>query len=151
MSTNIEIQKEKEAVYRKLVRPKMMDELKEKIFERLVVKKKYRDPSYSATRLASDLETNIRYVSAVIRVMFHTNYTTFVNKYRIEEAIALLTDERYADLNVEDIGYMVGFPHRQSFHAAFVKFTGLTPKSYRMQGEQQPEHPSGFHKKSSKK
>ena len=83
-----DIQEEKEALYRKLVRPRMMEELKERILEKFVVQKKYRDNSYTARQLAADLESNVRYISAVIRVQFHTNYTTLVNKYRVEEAMS---------------------------------------------------------------
>lgn len=138
MSVNqFEIQEEKEAFYRKLVRPKLMDELRDKILTKLLVEKKYKVSGYTARQLAEELQTNVRYISAVIRVQFHTNYTTLVNKYRVEEAMALLTDQRYEDLNVEDIGDMVGFVHRQSFHTAFLKYAGTTPKAYRMNYERQ--------------
>lgn len=132
-----DIQEEKEATYRKLVRPRLMDELKEKIFERLVVQKKYKDANYTARRLAEEIHSNVRYVSAVIRVQYHTNYSTFVNQYRVEEAMALLTDQRYDHLNIEDIGYMVGFAHRQSFYTAFQKYAGTTPNAYRMRYQQE--------------
>lgn len=133
--STFEIQEEKEASYRNLVRPKLMEELKESILELLVVKKKYHDASYTARTMAKELNTNVRYVSAVIRVQFHTNYSSLVNKYRVEEAMALLTDQRYADLNVEDIGDMVGFAHRQTFYTAFGKLVGMTPMAYRKQYE----------------
>lgn len=110
-----------------------MDELKEKIVEKLVIGKKYKDASYTARQLAEELETNVRYISAVVRVQFHTNYSTLVNKYRVEEAMSLLADQRYRELNVEDISDMVGFAHRQSFYTAFVKFAGMTPNAYRQQ------------------
>jgi len=144
---NFEIKEDKEAVYRKLVNPKVMDELKEKILQELVVKKKYKDRRYTARQLATDIDTNTRYLSAAIRVKFHTTYTSLVNKYRVEDAISALTDSRYEDLSIEEIGEMVGFAHRQSFHTAFLKFTGITPKAYRMQYEQQIP----FYRKNKKK
>ncbi len=134
---NIEVKEDKEAVYRKLVNPQVMDDLKEKILQELVIKKKYKDRFYTARKLAADIGTNTRYISATIRVKFHTSYTTLVNKFRVEEAVSALTDSRYEDLTVEDIGLMVGFAHRQSFHTAFLRLTGITPKAYRMQYEQQ--------------
>jgi AraC-like DNA-binding protein len=126
----------KEAVYRRLVNPQLLDELKDRILEQLVVRKKYRDGLYTARQLAADLQTNSRYISAVIRVHFHTTYTSLVNKYRVEEALTLLTDSRYQHYGVEEIGDLVGFAHRQSFHSAFVRFVGTTPKAYRMSYEQ---------------
>ena len=137
---NITERKEKEAAYRTLVSPKLMDELKEKILEIILIQKKYKDKDYSAKKLAEDLGTNTRYISAVVNVRFHTNYTSFVNKFRIEEAMTLLVDKRYQDLNMEDISDMVGFANRQSFYASFYKINGMTPRDYKM--NHLAQHPS---------
>ena len=91
-----------------------MDELKEKILNIILIQQRYKDKNYSAKQLAEDLGTNTRYISAVVNVRFHMNYTSFVNKFRIEEAMALLVDKRYQELNMEDISDMVGFSNRQS-------------------------------------
>ena len=130
---NITEKKEKDAAYRNLVSPQLMDELKEKILEIILLQKKYKDKNYSAKDLAVDLGTNTRYISAVVNVRFHMNYTSFVNKYRIEEAMALLVDKRYVNLNMEEISDMVGFSNRQSFYAAFFKFMGMPPKQYKQE------------------
>lgn len=129
---NISEKKEKEAAYRSLVSPHMMDEMQEKILNIIVMQKKYRDKDYSAKRLADDLGTNTRYISAVVNVRFHMNYTSFVNKYRIDEAMDILTDRRYQDLNMEEISDMVGFSNRQSFYASFFKINGVTPREYKI-------------------
>lgn len=129
---NITERKEKEAAYRSLVSPKLMDELKEKILNIIIIQKKYKDKNYSAKKLAEDLGTNTRYISAVVNVRFHMNYTSFVNKYRIEEAMALLVDKRYQDNNMEDISDMVGFANRQSFYASFYRINHCTPREYKL-------------------
>lgn len=130
---NIIEKKEKEAVYRTLVSPRLMDEMKEKILRILVMEKKYKDKNYSAKKLAEDLGTNTRYISAVVNVRFHMNYTSLVNSYRIEEARAILVDRRYQDMRMEDVSDMVGFANRQSFYASFFKINGITPREYRLQ------------------
>ena len=130
---NITEKKEKTAVYRSLINPQLMDELKGKILDTILVDKKYKDKNYSAKQLAADLGTNTRYISAVVNVRFHMNYTSFINKFRIEEAMSLLTDKRYQDLNMEDVSDMVGFSNRQSFYASFYKFNGITPRDYKLQ------------------
>lgn len=137
---NITELKEKEAAYRSLVSPRLMDELKEKILDIILIQKKYKDKDYSAKKLAEDLGTNTRYISAVVNVRFHMNYTSFVNKFRIEEATTLLVDKRYRDLNMEDISDMVGFANRQSFYASFYKINGITPREYKLRHYAQ--HPS---------
>ena len=137
---NITEKKEKVAAYRSLVSPKMMDEMQEKIMNIIVMQKKYRDKDYSAKKLAEDLGTNTRYISAVVNVRFHMNYTSFVNKYRIDEAMSILVDKRYQDLRMEEVSDMVGFSNRQSFYASFFRVMGITPRDYRMQHLKQ--HPT---------
>ena len=129
---NIIEKKEKVAAYRGLVSPSMMDEMQEKIMNIIVMQKKYRDKDYSAKELATDIGTNTRYISAVVNVRFHMNYTSFVNKYRIDEA-----------------SDMVGFANRQSFYASFFRFMGCTPREYRLQHLRQ--HPSMVKPKTKKK
>ncbi len=129
---NITEKKEKKARYRTLVSPQLMDEMKDRILEIIVMQKKYKDKDYSAKQLAADLGTNTRYISAIVNVKFHMNYTSFVNKYRIEEAMDILVDKRYMDLNMEDVSNMVGFSNRQSFYAAFFRFNNMTPRDYRI-------------------
>ena len=115
---NLREKKEKNAAYRSLIRPELADELYDKIINIVVVQKKYRDPDYSAKMLAKELETNTRYLSAVINSRFGMNYSCLLNEYRIREALHLLTDKRYAAKNIEDISTMVGFANRLSLYAA---------------------------------
>ena len=146
---NITEKRGKEANYRSLVSPQLMDELKERILDVIVMQKKYKDRAYSAKQLAEDLGTNTRYVSAVMNVRFHMNYTSFVNKYRIEEAMSILVDKRYQELSIEEVSDMVGFANRQSFYASFYKIMGVTPKDYRQQ-HAMPQPPKTQKKKKPK-
>lgn len=137
---NIVEKKEKEAAYRSLVSPSLMDEMEGKILRIIVMEKKYRDKSYSAKKLAEEVGTNTRYISAVVNVRFHTNYTSFVNKFRIDEAMSILVDKRYQDLTMEQISDMVGFANRQSFYSSFYRIVGMTPREYRT--KHLAQHPS---------
>ncbi|MCZ2726252.1 helix-turn-helix domain-containing protein [Bacteroides caccae] len=128
---NLREKKEKNAAYRSLIRPAFADELYDKVLNIIVAQKKYKDPDYSAKKLAKELETNTRYLSAVVNSRFGMNYCCLVNEYRIKDALILLKDKRYADKNIDEISDMVGFANRQSFYAAFYKNVGITPKSYR--------------------
>ena len=146
---NITEKKEKKAAYRMLVSAPLMDELKEKILNIILIEKKFKDKNYSAKRLAEDLGTNTRYVSAVVNVKFHMNYTSFVNKYRIEEAMAMLIDQRYQDLSMEEISDMVGFSNRQSFYASFYRITGTTPRDFKQ--SHYAQHPELLEKSKKRK
>lgn len=137
---NITERKAKKATYRSMVSPQLIDEMTKKIHNLIVIQKKFKDRNYSAKRLAEDLCTNTRYVSAIVSVRFHMNYTSLVNKYRIDEAMTILVDKRYQDLNMEEVSDMVGFSNRQSFYASFYKLHKMTPREYRLQHLDQ--HPS---------
>lgn len=134
---NITEKKEKVAAYRTLVRAELIDELYEQILQIFVVQKKYRDPEYSAKKMAEELGTNTRYISAVINLRFQTNYSSLVNEYRVKEAMYMLVDKRHDDDTMEEISKAVGFANRQSFYAAFYKLQGMSPRQYKL--EHQPK------------
>lgn len=117
--------------YLKWISPETSDSLKQRIWQVLVVERKYKDKTFTAKQLAEDLGTNTRYVSLVLNTRFQMNYTTFVNNLRVEEAMRLLVDRRYADLGMQEISDMVGFANRQTFYNAFMKIRGLSPSAYR--------------------
>ena len=134
---NITLKKNKDAAYRNLVNPELMDRLESQILDIIVKQKKYLDKDYSAKQLAADLGTNSRYISAVINVRFKMNYTSFVNKQRIKDAMVLLAGKENKNLNMEEISDMVGFANRQSFYASFYKIMNMTPRDYRLQHQAQ--------------
>ena len=128
---NIREKQEKNAAYRSLIRAELADELYEKILNIIIIGKRYRDKSFSAKELAKELGTNTRYISAVINSRFGTNFSCLINEYRIKEAQHKLTDKRFSDMTIEEIGTMVGFANRRSFYAAFYRIAGETPNNYR--------------------
>ena len=128
---NIKEKKEKNATYRSLIRAELADELYEKILNIIVIQKRYRDKEFSAKELAKELQTNTRYISAVINSRFNTNFSCLINEYRIKEALHRMTDKRYLDMTIEEIGVLVGFANRQSFYASFYRIMGETPNGYR--------------------
>ncbi|MBQ8450885.1 MAG: AraC family transcriptional regulator [Bacteroidaceae bacterium] len=128
---NIREKKEKSAAYRSLIRAELADELYDKILNLIVIEKRYRDKEFSAKDLAKELGTNTRYISAVINSRFNTNFSCLVNEYRIKEALHRMTDKRYNNMTIEEIGLSVGFSNRQSFYASFFRIMNETPNSYR--------------------
>lgn len=128
---NIREKQEKNAAYRSLIRAELADELYDKILNIIIIEKRYRDKNFSAKSLSEELNTNTRYISAVINSRFNTNFSCLINEYRIKEALHKMKDKRYADMTIEEIGNEVGFANRQSFYASFYRIMGETPNSYR--------------------
>ena len=129
---NLTEKKQKTPLYRSLLKLETVDEVYQKIMAKFIVEKKYRDCNYSAKKMAEELNTNVRYISAIINMRYQDNYSQMVNEFRIKEAMYMLKDRRYLNMNIEDIALSVGFQNRQCFYVAFYKRVGITPREYRI-------------------
>lgn len=90
---------------------------------------------FSIDSLARLADAPPRKVSQTINSRFGTNFNTFLQKYRVEEACRRLDDrERYGRQTIEAISEGLGFKSRSNFIAVFKKFTGLTPSMYQKIG-----------------
>ena len=67
---NITPKKEKNARYQTLLSEETKDRLKDEILRIVVTEGKYKDKDYNTRKLAEDLNTNSRYVSAVCATRF---------------------------------------------------------------------------------
>ena len=123
----------KNAEYRTKINIETLETLKKQVIKKLLFEGKYKDKAYSANKLAKDLNTNSRYISATINHCFKVNYNELVNKYRIDEAKLLLQNSDLKDLNIDYIAKMVGFSSSQSFYVAFKNLVKATPLKYRKQ------------------
>ena len=128
---NITERKKKEASYIGALSTSLVEEIYEKILLKFVVEKKYRDPEYTAARLAEEIGCNARYISAVVHLRYRDNFSQLINEFRIKEAMYMITDRHFADLKMEDIALATGFSNRQCFYSAFYRKNGMTPLEYR--------------------
>jgi len=107
------------------------NELKELIVKLMEEEKIFLNNTLTIDLLSEKLSSNRTYVSNVINECFQMNFYTFVNKYRIEEAIKKLQDTSFKNYSIEGIAGLCGFTSRSSFNIAFKKFTGKTPSDYK--------------------
>lgn len=90
------------------------------------------DPDFTIAMLAKRLQSNTRYVSAVINEHYHKNFKTFLNEFRIREACRRLADDdHYGNLTIAAIAETVGFKSLNGFVLAFKKMMGMTPSLYK--------------------
>jgi AraC-like DNA-binding protein len=130
---NITERKKKEASYIGALSTSLVEEIYEKILLKFVVEKKYRDPEYTAAKLAEEIGCNARYISAVVHLRYRDNFSQLINDFRIKEAMYMITDRHFADLKMEDVAKATGFANRQCFYSAFFRKNGMTPLEYRAQ------------------
>lgn len=119
-----------EKAYSKRINRKTLEMIRKGIHNYIIVGKRYRDVNYTAKRLAEDINTNTRYLSAAVKLHYGCNFSELVNKLRVEDAKLMIADSE-CTMTMEDISYSAGFANRQSFYTAFAKFVGVTPKEYR--------------------
>ena len=117
--------------YLSKLNPAKAEELAGRIFQMVVVEKGFLDKNISARELVKRLGTNTRYFSITMNRRFHCNFSTFLNKLRVEEAMTRMADARFDEVPLQDLAGMVGFASRQSFINAFQKVQGMTPSEYR--------------------
>ena len=70
-----------------------------------------------------------RLLSQVINERAEVSFPDFINKYRIEEAKRLLTNN-HNNWKILVIGLEVGFSNKTSFHRYFKKYVNLTPSEF---------------------
>ena len=87
-------------------------------------------PDFSINTLAQMLDTNYKYVSQVINERTNSNFSTFINNYRIKEACRRINGGIMKNYTIEALSNSVGFKSRMSFFKAFKNLTGLTPSEY---------------------
>lgn len=121
-------------LYKKYAKSGLSDavaiDLKVKLENLMETEKPYLKNELRMNELAALINVSRNHVSQIINEHFNLSFFDFVNKYRIEEAKALLDNNEDEKLSVTAIAYQVGFNNRASFYKAFKKFTNHSPSTY---------------------
>ena len=105
--------------------------LNEKLTELFVKEAIYKNPDLKITHLSEKLHTNRTYISKHINTQYSCTFNDFVNRYRIEEAKKLLSDESSQNFSLNYICEKSGFGSMGTFMRVFREFEGITPGQYR--------------------
>ncbi len=90
------------------------------------------DPDFNLSRLAKLVDSNTKYVSAIINDNLGKNFKTLLNEGRIREVCRRLSDdEHYGQLTIAAIASGMGYNSMNNFITAFKRITGMTPSRYR--------------------
>ena len=108
-------------------------ELYDRACELMEHERLYTDPQLNRERLAELLGTNRTYLSAIIKEKSGMSYLQFVNSYRINEAVRILSDPEKIDYPLKQIWSDLGFNSPATFYKLFQQAVGITPSVYRKQ------------------
>lgn len=92
--------------------------------------KVYLNPEITIDEVAARLNSNRTYVSKAIRLFHNSNFMTYINDYRIKEAVRIISNKKSSMYSLEGLGKEVGFNNRITFTSAFKKYTGVTPSFF---------------------
>ena len=91
----------------------------------------YLSNQMSLPLLASEMETNIKYLSEVIRKFKNKNFNSYINELRIQHVVNLLkTNPAYLNYKVSYLAEMSGFSSHSAFTAIFKTITGISPNDF---------------------
>jgi len=93
--------------------------------------KVFKELDLTLESLSKQMNINRNYLSKAINKTTGKNFNTFINEYRIKEAIKIMSDEKSDLISIDAIALEVGFNNRISFYQSFKKITGLTPSDFR--------------------
>jgi AraC-like DNA-binding protein len=110
--------------------PQLSRELCNKLEHQIRDKQVYLQKELSLKLLAKKCGTNSTYLSRIINQRYGTNFSNYINEFRIREAQRLMALPEYQAYSIEGISLEVGFASKSVFNIAFKKFTGVTPSYY---------------------
>lgn len=90
----------------------------------------YRDNLLTKEKVADMLGTNRTYLSQIINQQTSLTFTQYINEYRINEAVKLISDPGN-QIPLKAISSDVGFSSMTTFYKAFQNTVGMTPSQYK--------------------
>lgn len=94
--------------------------------------KPYLNQHLKVEDVAQKLGVTQKQVSNALKASYGLHFNVFVNKYRIQDALELLSNPDYQNIKIEHIAKEVGFGSKVSFYNAFAQVTGSKPSDYRL-------------------
>ena len=101
-----------------------LQDIYDNLVDTIIKNKIFMSPYLTLSELASNIGTNRTYISQAINFQGQMNFNTFINKFRINEAISIL--EINPKIKIEELAQQSGFGSVISFQRAFNKDTGKT-------------------------
>lgn len=93
----------------------------------------YLRPGLTVKALGRQLLTNPVLVSQAINACTDSNFSDYVNRWRVKNAMGMLASPEHDSESIFDIMLASGFNTKSNFNRAFKQETGITPFAYRKQ------------------
>jgi len=112
----------------------LTDEKSSTLYEQLEMlmreKQVYKDNFITKEKLADMLGTNRTYLSQIINEKFGSSFTYYINSYRVDEAVHILSDPNN-NIPLKALSAQLGFNSISTFYKVFQSSIGMPPSLYR--------------------
>lgn len=105
-------------------------ELFEKIEKAVREDRVYTDNGISVDKLAELVGSNRSYVSRIINEYAGMSFNNYINSFRIDEAVSILSDI-HSDKSLNELSEELGYNTLSTFYRSFQKSIGVPPSKYR--------------------
>ena len=103
----------------------------QKLQDIVTSQKLYLDPNLSLTQLAKAVRMSPTQVSDLINRGLGQNFNDYINRFRTDTIVELLSDENNNHLSILAIALDNGFNSKATFNRVFKKNTGKSPSEFR--------------------
>jgi AraC-like DNA-binding protein len=111
--------------------PDVYDMALMKRIEQLMAERKlYTRVELTLDDVAAALSETRNAVSQSVNRCRQKNFKTYLNEYRIKNAMIILAEDVLRDTTIEGIAFDSGFGDRKTFHRVFKSVTGLSPAEF---------------------
>jgi AraC-like DNA-binding protein len=107
-----------------------LDSLKNMLDAAMRDKKSFRDPHLTLTELSEIVNIKPHVLSRIINECYKQNFRDYVNRYRVEEFIAIAQQDINKRYTFLALANEVGFNSKSTFNAAFKKVTQQSPRDF---------------------
>lgn len=99
--------------------------------ELLKINRIYLDPNLTLDSVATNLNISSGHLSRIIKTELNTNFSDYINSYRVDQAKAYLKNPEFSKYTITAIGLEAGFNSKSAFYTAFKKATNKTPLAFK--------------------
>jgi len=91
----------------------------------------YRDSTLDRDKIADKLGISSGYLSQIVNSSTGENFSTYINRYRVNAVKKLILDPEFDNYSLLAIGLECGFSSKTTFYNTFKKLTGITPNAFK--------------------
>jgi len=110
----------------------LVDEYFKLLTEFMEIRKPYLHENCNIQAVSEQTGISVHHLSNILNQRVGTNFSDFINEYRVNEAKKMLSFLPPRINTLEAIGYECGFGSKSSFNKAFKKHSNITPSEYRI-------------------